>query len=54
MIEHCKSKVFHFSRATKNFDLPPLDLGLLDSLLLRPKDIWRYLGFIFNRKLSFH
>jgi len=33
-IEHSKSKVFYFSKATKNFDSPPLDLGLLDSLLL--------------------
>jgi len=54
VIEHCKSKVFHFLRATKNFDPPPLDLELLDSSLLRLKDIWRYLELIFNRKLSFH
>ena len=54
VIEHCKSKVFHFLRATKNFDPPPLDLELLDNSLLRPKDIWRYLELIFNRKLSFH
>ena len=53
-IEHSKSKVFYFSRATKNFDPPPLDLGLLDSSLLRPKDIWRYLEFIFDKKLSFY
>jgi len=53
-IEHSKSKVFYFSKATKNFDSLPLDLGLLGSLLLRPKDTWRYFRFMFNRKLSFY
>ena len=54
IIEHSKSKVFYFSKATKNFDLPSLDLELLGSLLLRPKDTWRYFGFMFDRKLSFY
>ena len=34
MIEYNKSEVFHFSRATKNFNLPSLDLGLLEGLVL--------------------
>jgi len=33
-IEHSKSKVFYFSKATKNFDLPSLDLELLGNLLI--------------------
>ena len=33
-IEYSKSKVFYFSKATKNFDLPSLDLELLDNLLI--------------------
>ena len=38
-IEYSKFKVFYFLKATKNFNSLPLDLGLLSSLLLRPKDI---------------
>ena len=53
MIEHNKSEVFHFSRATKNFDLSPLDLRSLEGSILWLKDKWRYLGFIFDRKLLF-
>jgi len=33
---------------------PSLDLSDIGSLILKPKDTWKYLGFIFNRKLSFH
>jgi len=49
-----KLEVFHFSKATKNFDPPPLDLEPLEEPILQPKDKWRYLRFIFDRKLSFH
>ena len=37
VIKHDKSEVFHFSRATKNFDPPPLDLRLLEGMILRQK-----------------
>ena len=53
LIEHNKSEVFHFSRLTKNFHLSLLDLRSLGRLFLCPKDKWRYLRFIFNRKLFF-
>ena len=53
IIEHGKLEVFHFSRSTRNFNLPSLNLSLLEGPILWPKDTWRYLGFIFNRKLSF-
>ena len=53
VIEHNKLEVFHFSRATKNYNPLPLDLELLEGPLLWPKDDWRYLSFFFDRKLSF-
>ena len=54
MIEHNKSEVFHFSRITKNFNPSLLDLSLLSGPILASKDIWHYLGLMFNRKLLFH
>jgi len=54
VIEHSKTETFHFSRSQGIFNPPPLDLSLLGGLILRPKDSWKYLGFIFDRKLSFH
>ena len=53
-IEHSKTKIFHFSKSQGTFNPPPLDLSILGGLILRPKDLWRYLGFIFDCKLSFH
>jgi len=54
IIEHSKTEIFHFSRSQGVFNPPPLDLSPLREPTLRPKDSWRYLGFIFDRKLSFH
>ena len=54
VIKHSKTEVFHFSRAQGVFNPPPLDLSLLGGPILWPKDSWKYLGFIFDRKLSFH
>jgi len=54
VIEHSKTEVFHFSRSQGVFNSPPLDLSLLGGPILLPKDSWKYLGFIFNRKLSFY
>ena len=53
VIEHEKSKVFHFSRLHGLFNLPPLDLSLCRGSVLKHKDTQRYLEFIFNKKLSF-
>lgn len=53
VVEHAKSEVFHFTRATKQSDPPPLDLSPLGGPILRPKDTWRYLGFFFDKKLTF-
>ena len=54
VIGHFKTKIFHFNRSQGIFNPPPLDLSLLGEPILRPKDSWKYLGFIFNQKLSFH
>ena len=54
VIEHSKTEIFHFSRSQGVFNPPPFDLSLLGGLILQPKDLWKYLGFIFDRKLSFH
>ena len=53
VIEYSKTEIFHFSRS-QVFDPSPLDLSSLGGLILRPKDSWKYLGFIFDRKLAFH
>jgi len=54
IIEHSKTEIFHFNRSQGVFNPLPLDLSPLGGLILRPKDSWKYLGFIFNQKLSFH
>jgi len=54
LVEHSKTEVFHFFRLYGNFNPPPLDLSSIGSPLLVSKDTWQYLGFIFDRKLSFH
>jgi len=54
VIEHSKTEIFHFSRSQDVFNPPPLDLSPIGGPILRPKDSWRYLGFIFDCKLSFH
>ena len=53
IIEHGKTDIFHFSRAHKAFNPPPLDLSPIGGPVLLPKDTWRYLGFIFDCKLTF-
>jgi len=54
IVEHLKTEVFHFSRSYGPFNPPPLDLSLLGGPILTPKNSWKYLRFIFNRKLTFH
>jgi len=51
VIEHNKSEIFYFSRSTKSTHSLLLDLRPLKSSLLHLKDIWRYLGLFFNKKL---
>jgi len=52
-LEHRKSEVFYFSRLHRLFNSLSIDLSYLGRSVLCPKDNWRYLGFIFDRKLSF-
>jgi len=43
-----------FTRSHGSFNPPPLNLSSIGSPTLYPKDTWKYLGFIFDRKLSFY
>ena len=53
VLEYRKSEVFHFFRSYSYFNPLFLNLSHLRGPVLHPKDDWRYLGFIFYRKLSF-
>lgn len=53
IVEYTKMKMFHFSRSNGVFNPPPLDLSTLGGPILHPKKTWKYLGFIFDKKLSF-
>ena len=54
IVEHSKTDIFHFNRSYGNFNPPPLNLTPIGDTILWPKNTWKYLGFIFDRKLSFH
>ena len=54
VIEHLKTEVFYFSRSQGFFNPSPLDLSPIGEPILQPKDTWKYLGFIFDCKLTFH
>ena len=54
IVEHSKTEVFYFTRLHGSFNLPPLDLSFIGSPMLYPKDTWKYLRFIFDRKLLFY
>ena len=53
-IEYSKTEMFHFNRSHGTFNPPPLNLLPLGGPILHPKNSWKYLGFIFDRKLTFH
>ena len=54
VLEHRTMEAFHFSRAQSILNPPSLNLLNIGRLILKPKNTWKYLGFIFNRKLSFY
>jgi len=54
IVEHSKTEVFHFNRSQDTFNPSPLDISSIGESILQPKNTWKYLGFIFDRKLSFH
>ena len=53
VIEYKKMKVFHFSRSHGVFNPPLLNLTTLGGPILHFKETQHYLGFIFDRKLTF-
>ena len=52
VMEHDKSKIFHFSRVYNDLN-PELDLSAIGASTLKPKTYWRYLGFYFTQHLFF-
>ena len=54
VVKHSKTEIFYFNRSHKVFNPPPLDLSPLGGNILLPSNTWKYLGFIFDRKLTFH
>ena len=54
IVEYSKTDIFHFNRSHGDFNSPSLDLIPIKGTILQPKNMWKYLGFIFNRKLLFH
>jgi len=52
ILEHSKPEIFHFSRQQNDMN-PSLDLSQTNGPILIPKPTWRYLGFYFNRRLTF-
>jgi len=53
-MEHSKTENFHFSRLIGSFNPSSLDLSPIGGPILHPKETWKYLGFISDRKLSFY
>ncbi|CAA7267766.1 unnamed protein product [Cyclocybe aegerita] len=56
VLEHDKTELFHCSRLRDTYN-PSLDLGYAPHTgitPLKPKTYWRYLGFYFDRGLTFH
>ena len=54
IVEHSKTEVFHFNKLQGSFNPPLFDLSSIGSPILHPKNSWKYLSFIFDRKLSFY
>ena len=54
IIEYSKTEIFYFNRLYKFFNPPLLNISIIRGPTLHPKNSWKYLGFIFNRKLTFY
>ena len=52
-MKYSKTEVFYFSRLHEYFDSLSLDLSILGGPIPCPGDTWKYLDFIFDRKLMF-
>ena len=53
VIEHSKTKLFHFMRARYSPN-PSIDLLSIGGPIISPKPIWQYLGFYFDCRLNFN
>jgi len=53
VMEHSKTKLFHFTRAHHSPN-PSIDLSSVGGPVISPKPIWRYLGFYFDHRLNFN
>ena len=53
IMEHSKTKLFHFTRA-RHPPNPFIDLFSVEGPVIFPKPILYYLGFYFDHKLNFH
>ena len=53
VVEHGKTKIFHFSRLHSVLNPPSLDFTSLGGRVLLPKLTWWYLGFYFDQKILF-
>jgi len=53
VMEHSKTKLFHFTRA-RHPPNPSIDLSSIGDPIISPKLILHYLGFYFDHKLNFH
>ena len=54
VVKHSKTEIFHFNRLHGAFNPPPLYLTPLGGNVLQPNNMWKYLRFIFDRKLTFY
>ena len=54
VVEYSKTEIFHFFRLIGLFNPSPLDLSSIGGPILCSKETWKYLGFIFDKKLSFY
>ena len=54
VVKHSKTKIFHFNRLHGAFNPSPLYLTPLGGNVLQPNNMWKYLRFIFDRKLTFY
>ena len=54
VVEYSKTENFHFNRSQGAFNPSSLNLSPLGEFILCLNNLWKYLGFIFDKKLMFH
>ena len=54
IMKYGKTEMFYFLRLHGAFDPSPLDLSILGGPILYLRETWKYLDFIFDRKLLFY